>query len=255
MRAAAECARDLAREATVLVRSMQGNVNVRDKGGDEGPVTDADLAAEEIVVGGLRQRFPDDAILSEEAKQRIDLAAPRLWCVDPIDGTREFVNGVDEWAVMAGLLVDGLPAVGAIGMPDGTVFWGWVGGGVFCDDEPLTMPPHDSLDDAVVIHSHSRRESNREAVKRLRAGRTVQAGGAGYKAVQVLLGNAHIYIHARGGTKWWDSVAPAALVTAAGGHAGNAEGGPLRYDGGLVHQSGLLFTAPGLGQAAAARLA
>ena len=83
----------------------------------------------------------------------------------------------------------------------------------------------------------------------------MQAGGAGYKAVQVLLGNAHIYVHARSGTKWWDSVAPAALITAAGGHAGNAEGEPLRYGGGLVHQSGLLFTAPGLGEAAAARLA
>ena len=117
------------------------------------------------------------------------------------------------------------------------------------------MPPHDSLDTAVVIHSHSRRESNREAVGKLGAARTVQAGGAGYKAVQVLLGNAHVYVHARGGTKWWDSVAPAALITAAGGYAGDAEGGPLRYDGGVVHRHGLLFTAPGLGDAAARQLA
>ena len=80
MKAAAECARDLARAAAVLVRPMQGNVDVRDKGGDEGPVTDADLAAEEIVVCGLRERFPDDAILSEEAEREVDLSAPRLWC-------------------------------------------------------------------------------------------------------------------------------------------------------------------------------
>ena len=254
MKAAAECARDLVREAVLVVRAMQGNVDVRDKGGDEGPVTDADLAAEKILVEGLRRRFPDDAILSEEAEQSIDRAAPRLWCVDPLDGTREYVEGLDEYAVMAGLLVDGAPAVGAVALPDGSVFWGWVGGGVFRDDEPLTVAAAPPLDDAVVIHSRSRRESNRDAVRKLGAGRTVQAGGAGYKAVQVLLGRAHVYVHARGGTKWWDSAAPAALILAAGGYAGNAEGGPLRYDGGVVHEHGLLFTAPGIGDAAANRL-
>ena len=171
----------------------------------------------------VESRDPKEALKSIQDKKGKKLYGVPVAIKDNINVKGwEFIGGLDEWAVMAGLLVDGAPAVGAIGMPDGTVFWGWVGGAVFCDDEPLTMPPHDSLDTAVVIHSHSRRESNRDAVKRLGAGRTAQAGGAGYKAVQVLLGNAHIYVHARGGTKWWDSVAPAALITAAGGHAGNA---------------------------------
>jgi 3'(2'), 5'-bisphosphate nucleotidase len=253
---AAEVARDLVREAGRIVHAMQGTVDVRDKGGSLGPVTDADLAAERIVLEGLRASFPADPILSEESPERPASVDGRLWCVDPLDGTREYVKGLHEYAVMAGLLVDGHPAAGALCVPgENLMFWGWEGGGVFNDDGSVAMAPHHSMDDAVLVHSRSHRENLRRVVDLLDAGRTVALGGCGYKVTRLLLGEAHLYVHAMGGTTWWDSVAPAALVTAAGGHVGNAVGGALSYDGGIKHEKGLLFTVPGLGEVAAQRLA
>jgi 3'(2'), 5'-bisphosphate nucleotidase len=83
--------------------------------------------------------------------------------------------------------------------------------------------------------------------------RCVAAGGIGYKVAQILLGRAHVMIHDRG-TTWWDSVAPAALLLAAGGTATDATGAPLDYQRDVRHREGLLFAAPGLLAAVLARL-
>ena len=256
LRRAAEIARDLVRQAGVLVAEMQDGVEVRDKGGSLGPVTDADLAAEKILLAGIRAAFPDDAILSEESHAEVDVAARRIWCIDPIDGTREYAKGLGEYACQAGLLIDGEPAAGALGIPaEGRVFWGWRGGGVFLDDQPIEMQTIESIGDAIAIHSRSHAEGTQELLTRLGVARSIAVGGCGYKISRLLLGDAHLYVHARRGTTWWDTVAPAALVLASNGHAGDARGQPLDYRTDIRHLHGLLFTAPGLGPQAATRLA
>ena len=255
LRRAAEIARDLVREAGELVASMQGKVAVREKGDSQGPVTDADLAAEKVLLAGIGAAFPDDAILSEESHTEVDVAARRIWCVDPIDGTREYVKGLGEYACQAGLLVDGEPVAGALGVPaEGRVFWGWRGGGAWLDDQPIEMPAIGSIGDAVAIHSRSHAEGIQELLSRLGVARSIAVGGCGFKISRLLLGDAHLYIHARRGTTWWDTVAPAALVLAAGGYAGDARGHPLDFRTDIRHLHGLLFTAPHLGPPAAAKL-
>jgi 3'(2'), 5'-bisphosphate nucleotidase len=248
-------ARRICAEAAVVVRSMQGNLTVRDKGGALGPVTDADLAANRMLVEAIRARHPEDAILSEESEHDFDPDAERIWCVDPVDGTREFAKGLDEWAVMVGLLQRREPVLGAVALYDGRVFWGWRGGGAFERDRAIAMPGADSLEGAVAIHSRSHREGNLQALDRLGIRDSVTAGSVGYKVAQLLSGQVQVYVHWRGGTAWWDSVAPAAVTLAAGGYVGNARGGPLRYGGEIHHPNGLLFAAPGIGAQAAARLA
>src|SRR5687767_6023938 len=99
-------AKQLARTAGAKVLA---HYNARDYGVDykddhqKDPVTQADVDANQIIVAGLREAFPDDAILAEESKddqQRLD--NPRLWCVDPLDGTREFVDRNGQFVVMVG---------------------------------------------------------------------------------------------------------------------------------------------------------
>lgn len=258
---AAELARDLAREAGELAAELQGRVDVRDKGRGRGLVTDADLAVERLLLERLHEAYPDDPVLSEETRPHVQLPAPRLWCVDPIDGTHEYAHGLLEYAVHVGLLVDGRPALGAIALPGtGQVFWGWRGGGVWIEHagETRAVALHPGTDLAHATLVHSRRHTNEElrrAMERLGVARLVPAGGVGYKAAQVLLGAAHIYLHTGRGTQWWDSAAPAALVIAAGGDATDARGRPLDYTGSVRHRDGLLFTAPGLLGPALARLA
>ena len=79
------------------------------------PVTEADLAANEIIIDGLREHFPNDAILSEESHDDLSrLDAERVWIVDPLDGTQEFVDRVDQFAIMIALSDSGEPVVGAV---------------------------------------------------------------------------------------------------------------------------------------------
>jgi 3'(2'), 5'-bisphosphate nucleotidase len=92
-----------------------------------------------------------------------------------------------------------------------------------------------------------------EKLDALGAARLVPAGGIGYKVAQVLLGRAHLMIHDRG-TTWWDTVAPAALLLAAGGTVTDARGAPLDYTRDVRHREGLLFAAPGLLAPVLARL-
>ena len=253
---AAELARDLVTAAGELARGLQGHVEVRDKGQGLGPVTEADLRAERLILAGLRHACEDPVILSEETLHSIPPGAGTVWCVDPIDGTREFSEGRPEYAVMVGLLVGGRPVAGAMALPgEGHVFWGWEGGGAFVDGRAIRLDPVADLDGAIAIHSRSHRGPGlRDALERLGVRRTRAAGSVGYKVGQILLGHAHVYVHVRGGTMWWDSVGPAAILLAAGGFAGDARGNPLDYAGAPDHPDGLLFTAPGLAAAACERL-
>jgi len=235
LRQAAETAKDLVREAAALAARLQGSVTARDKGGGRGPVTEADLAVEEMLLAGLHGAFPET----------------------PIDGTREYARGLPEWAVQVGLIRAGVPVAGALALPGiGATYWGWQGGGCYLDGDPVRLERFEELTEATVIHSRVHGGAKLERVlERLGVKRRIEAGGVGYKAAQVLQGHAHLYLHAGGGTTWWDTVAPAALILAAGGVVANAAGTPLRYADDLRHRRGLLFAAPGVGEQAAAKLA
>jgi 3'(2'), 5'-bisphosphate nucleotidase len=261
MRNEAETVRQIATEAAELAARLQGTVAVRDKGGGEGPVTDADLAVEELIVAGLRAAFPDDPILAEETVQDVELGAPRLWCVDPIDGTREYSEGSDQYAIQIGLLIDGAPTAGVLALPGtGQVFWGGEGDGAFVDEggatRPIVLPRCEDLAHATLVHSRTHKSrALREALARLDVGATIEAGSVGYKVAQILLGRAHVYLHPGRGTKWWDSAGPGAVLRAAGGDVRNSRGEPLRYAETWAHRNGLLFTGPGLADVVARALA
>lgn len=254
--ARARFARDAATRAAAIVRPMQAGIESREKSEGRGPVTEADLAAERAILAELHEQFRGEPIVSEESRATAHIDTGPVWCVDPLDGTREYSQGRHDYAVMIGLLVDGSPTVGAVALPgEDTVLWGAVGHGAFIDDEPVHVPGLERLEDATVIHSRSHISDTLAGILDTLAPKaTVAAGSAGYKAVQLLTGVAHVYIHPKGGTMWWDSVAPAALVLAVGGLFADAQGAPIRYDGELEHRSGLLFAVPGIEPALRARL-
>ena len=106
---------DLARSAgEIALRYFRTDVAVDHKAGGE-PVTEADREINAHIVEALNRRFPDDAVLAEESPpdpRRFEV--PRTWMVDPIDGTREFINGTDNWEVFIGLVHDRSPVVGVV---------------------------------------------------------------------------------------------------------------------------------------------
>ncbi len=160
LKEAAEAARDLVNAGARVALGYRDRITAQEKEAGTGLVTEADRALDDQIVAALRARFPQDEILSEESPPDLDLAAPRIWCVDPLDGTREYVEGLPEYAVMAGLLVEKQPAAGAFAIPElGAVFWGWRGGGAFCtkdgETRALRLSALQRLDDATRIRFRS----------------------------------------------------------------------------------------------------
>jgi 3'-phosphoadenosine 5'-phosphosulfate (PAPS) 3'-phosphatase len=235
-----------AREAGATALRMQGAVSSTSKA-DGSPVTQGDLAAEAVIRHHLTLAFPADAILSEEAPD--DPAArvgrPRLWIADPIDGTRDYLAGSAEWAVQLALAVDGRLALGVLDLPgEDLCLVGVPGRGAWIIDargeRPLAL---ESAGSDRLITSQSKR--NRDAVARIAAAlpefTALHATSVGVKVWRILAGTAGLYVHPRGIAEW-DAAAPAAVLTAAGGHATDLAGKPLRFNTPEGRCPGLVFS-------------
>ncbi|HEU0086543.1 MAG TPA: histidinol-phosphatase [Pseudonocardiaceae bacterium] len=106
----------LADTADTITLDRAGAVDLRvDRKPDRSPVTDADLAVEDAVRSVLAAQRPDDGVLGEERGGPAD--ADRLWVLDPIDGTKNFLRGLPVWATLIALVVHGRPAVGVVSAP------------------------------------------------------------------------------------------------------------------------------------------
>ena len=130
---------ELAQAAGDLATRYAGKLRIKNKP-DGSLVTQADTEAEELIRVGLRQRWPGDTIVGEELAGRADMGSGRVWCLDPIDGTHNYVGGLPLWAVCIGMCADGIPALGIIHAPALGLTWtAFRGQGAFCNGERLSI--------------------------------------------------------------------------------------------------------------------
>ncbi|HZP98234.1 MAG TPA: 3'(2'),5'-bisphosphate nucleotidase CysQ [Reyranella sp.] len=228
-------ARDAARE---IMRIYAGDLGVRDKA-DNSPVTDADHAAEKIIVAGLRQLTPGLAVVAEE-----EMAAghvPKLdggpfWLVDPLDGTKEFIKRNGEFTVNIALIKDGRPALGIVLAPATDTLWR--GAAAIGADKSTKgsafsaiatrSPPANGLT-ACASRSHAVysdldiwfRSNNLTVAERVQAGSSL-------KFCLIAEGKADIYPRF-GPTNEWDTAAGQGVLEAAGGEVVTTDGRPLLY--------------------------
>src|SRR5947209_7809615 len=137
---------------------------------DKTPVTEADLAAERVIEQILREAFPDIPVVSEETAEPEGWVAPgpRFWCVDPLDGTREFVNRTDEFAVNIGLIENGRAVLGVVHGPATGVVYAANGSGTATRRHTGGRPGPIAVrapgpDGIAVVHSRSHENSRRLA--------------------------------------------------------------------------------------------
>jgi 3'(2'), 5'-bisphosphate nucleotidase len=232
-----EAARAIALEAAALVLGYwRKPLQIERKPGDE-PVTDADRAASELIVQRLRQAFPADAILSEELPDDgARFRESRVWMVDPIDGTRDFINGDTGFAVMIGLCVDGRPQVGAIALPSSGETYlgvageeGWKestdGSRVALRTSALPSPPGVRL-----VASKSHRTGDIDLFRSaLEIEDEINVGSVGVKVGLVADASRDLYVYPGSRTKIWDTCGPEAVLLAAGGRFTDTDGNQLSY--------------------------
>ncbi len=226
---------DLARRAgeAILVIRARGFETLAKA--DASPVTEADHAAEAIIVAGLRAATPDIPVIAEEevAAGRITAPGPVFWLVDPLDGTREFTAGKDEFTVNIGLIRDGSPVLGVVGVPAmGETFGGIVGQGAWKrganGQQPIrarTPPPEGLTVMASRFHASGPELTDFLAGRRVAAITNI---GSSLKFCRIAEGKVDLYPRF-GRTMEWDTAAAQAVLEAAGGKVCRTDGTPLRY--------------------------
>jgi myo-inositol-1(or 4)-monophosphatase len=224
-------ATELARSAGKIVLDHFGQVERLTKthaAASAEAVTEADRASQRHIVAGLRRRFPTDGVVGEESDtgDSITFECPdpmgRVWVIDPIDGTNNFVSGFPNFAVCIGMLDRGEPAIGVV--YDATrdaMYASARGEGAWLDNKRLRVPQTPMTDSALLMLTANLLDKQ---------GRLPQyatrwlsqtnwkvriIGSAALEAVQVAAGIAHGALTVNG--KLWDCAAPAALVLEAGG--------------------------------------
>jgi 3'(2'), 5'-bisphosphate nucleotidase len=224
--------------AAEAIRGSLADSGVRLKA-DGSPVTAADEAAEAVIRDGLARLGLPLPVISEESADLAgaSIAAPSFILVDPLDGTREFIAGRDEYAINIGLVADGAPAAGVITAPAlGRIWRGVVGRGAerlqfsagrTSPPERIRTRPRPGADLLVMV-SRSHLDARTEAYLQRWPGARRVASGSAIKFCRVAEGGADLYPRL-GPTHDWDVAAGHAIVAAAGGCVVGPTGRPLAY--------------------------
>ncbi len=203
---------------------------------DASPVTAADTAAENLIIAGLKQHFPNIPIIAEEqqAEGQQIAVADLFFLVDPLDGTKEFISRNGEFTVNIGLIKNGQPISGVVYAPAlNEIYVGEVGMGAFRAQSPylqftaITARPCPTLG-PTILASRSHRDAETEAYITAQKPAAVSNAGSSLKFCRLAEGKADLYPRF-GRTMEWDTAAGHAVLSAAGGKLTKPEGTPFTY--------------------------
>jgi len=246
----------IAREAAVLIRQVYATKFSVDFKAPRDPVTEADRQANELICERLNKLFPNVPIVAEESEPETFAGyrkADRIFFVDPLDGTREFVARNGEFVVMIGYVEGERATASVIHAPESGISWlGELGRGAYQREadgsqKSISVSSVPTLAGARIVGSRSHRNPALEqALAALGARELVALGSAGLKASVVAHGAADAYVAPHYAGKRWDACAADALITAAGGKLSDSRGDLFDYrsekldnDRGVVASNGL----------------
>ncbi len=239
------CAIAAARAAGDIIRALYATDSTVAYKGKDNPVTVADWEANQRIHAILQGEFPDYGWLSEETTDSpARLSRRRVWVVDPMDGTKEFMQKIPEFAVSIALVEDGMPVLGVTYNPTERLFWAIRGQGAWCEGQRLHVSLTDRLADATILSSRS--ETKRGEWETFQTSFHARpTGSIAYKLSLVA--------HGKGDATFtlvpkheWDICAGVLLVQEAGGMVTHLDGRPLTFNQpktllqGLVASNGLL---------------
>lgn len=226
----------------------QMDLNITDK--KDGPVTSADLAANHYILENLTAALGTDhfGYLSEETHQGSEpFPQDWVWIIDPLDGTRDFIDRTGEYALHIALTYRQRPLVAIVGIPEAkTLYFAIKDQGCYRESSsgevtPITVASDKKDQDLTLVVSRTHRDRRfQDLIERLPFGDRHYVGSVGGKIVAILEQKADVYISLSGksAAKDWDFAAPELILTEAGGQFSHFNGEPLRYNRGDVCQWG-----------------
>jgi len=231
-----------------------------EEGGD-GPVSAADMAVNQILISGLKDNltYKDWDILSEENSKEKTFKGfhnKRDWCwiLDPLDGTKDFLQGSENYAVHIALAYKKKPRIGIVLIPERNELWiGIIGSGAWSENrngekKHISFSERLQITELILVSS---KNHHQPILMNLLSGfsfaETKKIGSVGCKVASILRGESDVYISLSGKTspKDWDMAAPHALIEAAGGLFSHADGTNLIYQTPRFSQSGCLIASHG----------
>lgn len=244
--------------AKILQSYYRGEVNLEvDEGKTDGPVTAADLATNHYILDKLQSIFSPDhfGYLSEETHQGQDsLPQDWVWIIDPLDGTRDFIDKTGEYAVHIALTHSQRPVVAVVVVPEaGKLYFATKGGGTFVETTDgsiaqIRVSSRARLSDLTLVVSRTHRDRRfQELIDCLPLKDRTYVGSVGCKIATILEHQSDLYIALSGKSapKDWDFAAPELILTEAGGQFTHFNGDPLTYNRGDVRQWGGLLASNG----------
>jgi 3'(2'), 5'-bisphosphate nucleotidase len=201
-------------------------------------VTAADREANDLIVRRLLTEFPDDGVLAEESADTEDrLRKDRVWLIDPMDGTKNFIQRDGDFAVQIGLAAGGEVVCGVVYQPVRDVLYRAVRGDGAWMEAPAKTPAQMKVStrtapgEMVLASSRSHRSPRMErVVKAFGFKKEMRRGSVGVKVGLIAEQEADLYLHLSPSTKQWDTCAPEIILTEAGGRLTDLFGQPLRYN-------------------------
>ena len=229
--------------------------------GGEGPVSTADMAINELLISGLKEKFPLvqwDILSEESAKERkLKNQASNFdwqWILDPLDGTKDFLQGSENYAVHLALAYKKKPKIGIVVIPERDELWfGIIGREAWYENhkgvkKSVCFSDRKEISRLINVSSKNHQgEILQNLLKELKFGQTKNIGSVGCKVATILRGESDVYISLSGETspKDWDMAAPHAVIEAAGGSFSHADGRSLSYDKSDYSQRGCLIASHG----------
>ncbi len=241
--------------------SNQGDLEIQEK--KDGPVTAADVAANHYILETLQASLgkEDFGYLSEETYKSLSeqsleslLHHPWVWIIDPLDGTRDFIDKTGEYAVHIALVHEGRPVLAVVAWPEAEkLYYATLGGGTFVETaEGVTtsvrVSKRNAIADLSLVASRTHRDERfNQLLAQLPFKAKHYVGSVGCKIATILEQKADVYISLSGKSapKDWDMAAPDLILREAGGQFTHFDGSPLLYNQGDVNQWGGLMASNG----------
>jgi len=231
-----EVASSLARQAGEIIMNIYKKDFAISYKGTNDPVTEADQLANTLIVEGLATHFPEDEIIAEESPLPTGaLQAGRIWYVDPLDGTKEFISRNGEFSIMIGLTLNAKTQLGVVYWPtEDQLFTGVTDQEAWMEHRGIRHALHatkaKSPQSLSLVASRSHRSPHLSAIKQsLNIQEEHPMGSVGLKIGFIAKGGADLYMEPGPYTKLWDGCGPEAILRAAGGQFTNVLGEQIQY--------------------------